>query len=128
MIHSKALDAWPAARALMGDPARPLQPWSQRDALGASGRTGSVRNDKASPGVSISDSGPPSSDVFHPLSAASVTRPGAGAVSLEPRKLCRPARGIAIAIIQMLGIQGPSLRQGAAGTTYFEPGGVSFRD
>jgi hypothetical protein len=30
------------------------------------------RNNKASPGVSIPDSGPPSSDVFHPLSAASV--------------------------------------------------------
>jgi hypothetical protein len=38
------------------------------------------------------------------------------------------ADGIAIAVIQMLGIAGPSLIQGAAGTTYFEPGGVSFRD
>ncbi len=28
----------------------------------------------------------------------------------------------------VLGIRGPSLRQRAAGTLYFEPGGVSFRD
>jgi hypothetical protein len=35
-------------------------------------------NNNPSPGVSIPDSGPPSSDVFHPLSAASVPTPGAG--------------------------------------------------
>jgi hypothetical protein len=39
-----------------------------------------------------------------------------------------PACGVAVAIIQMLGIAGPSLIRGAAGTTYFKPGGVSFRD
>jgi hypothetical protein len=33
-----------------------------------------------------------------------------------------------IAVLQVLGIAGPGLIQGAAGTTYFEPGGVSFRD
>jgi hypothetical protein len=35
-------------------------------------------------------------------------------------------RGIEIAGLPLLGIAGPSLKQGAAGTRYFEPGGVSF--
>ena len=35
---------------------------------------------------------------------------------------------MSIATEVMLGIAGPSLRQGAAGTVYFEPGGVSFWD
>jgi hypothetical protein len=35
---------------------------------------------------------------------------------------------MSIAIKGMLGIAGPSLKQGAAGTAYFEPGGVSFWD
>jgi hypothetical protein len=35
--------------------------------------------------------------------------------------------GIAVAIGQMLGIAGTQFETGAAGTTYFEPGGVSFR-
>jgi hypothetical protein len=34
--------------------------------------------------------------------------------------------GTLIAGDNRLGIRGPSLRQGAAGTPYFEPGGVSF--
>jgi hypothetical protein len=33
-----------------------------------------------------------------------------------------------IAAEVMLGIAGPSLKQGAAGTVHFEPGGVSFWD
>jgi hypothetical protein len=37
-----------------------------------------------------------------------------------------PADGMSIATEVMLGITGPSLKQGAAGTVYFEPGGVSF--
>jgi hypothetical protein len=38
------------------------------------------------------------------------------------------AYGTSIASDDWLGIAGPSLRQGAAGTSYFEPGGVSFWD
>ena len=34
--------------------------------------------------------------------------------------------GIAVASSQSTGISGPSLRQDAAGTMHFEPGGVSF--
>jgi hypothetical protein len=46
----------------------------------------------------------------------------------EGRRDLIAACGTTIAVIQMLGIAGPSLIQGAVGTMYFEPGGVSFRD
>jgi len=36
------------------------------------------------------------------------------------------ANGTIVADLSMLGIAGPSLKQGTARTTYFEPGGVSF--
>jgi len=44
----------------------------------------------------------------------------------KPAMSC--GRGIGIAGLPLLGIAGPSLRQGAAGTSYFEPGGACFWD
>jgi len=40
--------------------------------------------------------------------------------------LVAAANGTIVADLSMLGIAGPSLKQGTARTTYFEPGGVSF--
>jgi hypothetical protein len=45
-----------------------------------------------------------------------------------PAGSTRQVVGTSIASDSRLGIRGPSLRQGGAGTQHFEPGGVSFRD
>lgn len=50
----------------------------------------------------------------------------ANVLTRQPSHQAKLTRGISLAESLAAGIARPALKQGAVGTTYFEPGGVSF--